>query len=100
MNRTLMVFAAAFIISAALATPGCRGAGDGLSTEQQSKANQLDEVAKRTGGEWDKLNAADRKFLLDLESGNENSARMLLMAKTGHFRGGHSGPPGSAPAPK
>jgi hypothetical protein len=72
---------------------GCQKADDGLSADQQKITDRLDEIAKKTGGDWEKLNDVDKKYLVtELGHGNETSARMILSAKGGKLRVGPDGP--------
>ena len=73
----------------AVALPGCHRADDGLSSTRQEQADRLTDIAKRSGGDWNKLTQADKDYLVNtLSHGNEQNARMILMAKVGHFAGG------------
>lgn len=57
----------------------CSNASGGLSTEQVQQADRLHEMARRTGGDWNKLTPEEKQFLVnELAYGNEQSARMLL----------------------
>ncbi len=57
----------------------CSGSSGGLSREQVQKGDRLHEIARRTGGDWNKLTPEEKQFLVnDLAYGNEQSARMLL----------------------
>lgn len=57
----------------------CTNSSGGLSREQVQRADRLHEIAKRTGGDWNKLTPEEKQFLVnDLAYGNEQSARMLL----------------------
>ncbi|MGV3723499.1 MAG: hypothetical protein ACO1SX_21600 [Actinomycetota bacterium] len=82
-----------------LAAFGCGGCGDrdrGLTSEQRASSDRLGEIAKRSGGEWDRLTPEDRNFLLnDLSHGNEQSARMLLLSASGKVGGKPVGGPRS-----
>gem|GEM_PF-1316693 len=74
---------------------GCsRQNKDGITTEQRQTGDRLSEIAKRTGGDWNKLTPEERAFLVDKMSyGNEQSARMLLLAAAGKIGGRPGGPP-------
>lgn len=73
---------------------GCRKTDDGLSQAQRQAGDRLSIIAKRTDGDWNKLTAEERKFLIDeLSYGNEQSARMLLLAAAGKIGGRPGGPP-------
>lgn len=83
-----------------LLTPlaGCKHENDGMSEQQQEKANRLDTIVKTSGGDWEKVSAADREYLVkELASGSESSAKMLLLAKAGKIKGTPGGGPNSAP---
>lgn len=77
----------------------------GLNPTQEKTANRLDEIVKKSGGDWEKLSESDRDFLIkEVAHGNEQSARTLLTVKsrklpTGPPAGGPSvgGPPGGVP---
>ncbi len=57
----------------------CSDSTGGLSTEQVQQADRLHAIAKRTGGDWNKLTPEEKQFLVnELAYGNEQSARMLL----------------------
>lgn len=89
---------------AAVAALGLLGAGcsrdDGLKPEERKMASRLDEITKRSGGDWNKLSAEDRRYLIqDISRGSEQSARMLLMARGGRLRGTPGSAPGARPAP-
>jgi hypothetical protein len=85
-----LVIAVGFIVP----TAGCHN-DSGLKPEQEQMATRLDELAKQTGGDWSKLSAADKDYLVNKVSmGNEQSARMLLMSKSGKLQAHPGGPPG------
>lgn len=89
--RTHFVTAVGILWASAFLVPlaGCSQSDDGLSTAQKQQADRLDEIAKKSGGDFDKLSATDKDYLLkNLADNNEKTARMLLMAKTGGFKGG------------
>ncbi len=73
---------------------GCKSQKDGLTSKQRESGDRLDKIAKRTNGEWNKLTDEERTFLIkDLSYGNEQSARMLLLAAAGKIGGRPGGPP-------
>jgi len=78
---------------------GCHKADDGMSQEQNDKADRLSKIAQQSGGEWDKVPDADKEFVKSFTSGDENGAKMLLLGKAGKLGmgAGKGGPPG-APA--
>lgn len=57
----------------------------GLNTEQQQTANRLDEIAKKSGGDWDKISQGDRDYLIK-QLGSEQGARMVMAAKGGKLK--------------
>jgi len=76
-----------------MALPGCR-ADDGLTAQQRATGNRLNEIARRTDGDWNKLTAEERDFLVHkLSYGNEASAKMLLLGAAGKIGGKPGGPP-------
>lgn len=75
--------------------PGCR-ADDGLTAEQRATGDRLQEIARKTDGDWNKLTAEERDFLVNkLSYGNEASAKMLLLGAAGKIGGRPGGPPSS-----
>lgn len=89
-------------LALALLAGGAVGCGkstdDSLNKDQAAKADRLDTIAKQSGGDWNKVSPADKDYMLkSITSGNENSAKMLLMTKSGKF-GGKIVPPGVRPA--
>jgi hypothetical protein len=57
---------------------------DGLNADERAATDRLYTIAKRTDGDWNKLTADERSFLLkDVAHGSEATAKMLLLAKSG-----------------
>jgi hypothetical protein len=76
---------------------GCgNSGGPPLDANQEKQASQLDEIAKRSGGDWDKLSDADKKAMIQI-GGSEQGAKMLLLGKSGKL--GRHGPPGGPGGP-
>jgi hypothetical protein len=74
---------------------GCTRTDDGVRPQEQQMANRLDEITKKSGGDWSKLSSEDRDYLVkDVAQGSEQSARMLIMARAGKLKGKPGGPPG------
>jgi hypothetical protein len=89
--RWLAPAAACLLLMPAL---GCRKQADGLTQVQRQSGDRLSQIAKRTNGDWNKLTPEERAFLVrDLSYGNEQSARMLLLAAAGKIGGRPGGPP-------
>jgi len=83
--------AACFLL---LVACGCGNKDDGLTGKQRESGDRLSQIAKRTDGDWNKLTADERTFLVkDLSYGSEQSARMLLLAAAGKIGGRPGGPP-------
>ncbi len=73
---------------------GCKRSSDGLTPEQRQSGDRLSQIAKRTDGDWSKLTQEERTFIVkELAYGNEQSARMLLLAAAGKIGGRPGGPP-------
>jgi hypothetical protein len=90
MKRILFI---AFVVFAAI---GCNGgeSGDGLTKDQVQAASRLDEIAKQSGGDWEKVSAADREYLIkEVSMGSEESAKRLLLAKSGAMKAAPGGAP-------
>ena len=80
---------------------GCSNGSSGppLDASQEQQANQLDQIAKKSGGDWNKLSAADKTAMIQI-GGSEQGAKMLLLGKSGkigHQGGPPGGPPGAPP---
>lgn len=79
---------------------GCGRADDGLTAEQRATGDRLQEIARKTDGDWNKLSAEERDFLVNkLSYGNEASAKMLLLGAAGKIGGRPGGPPSSVQGP-
>ncbi|MCW5941972.1 MAG: hypothetical protein KIS66_07055 [Fimbriimonadaceae bacterium] len=79
---------------------GCSGpSDDGLTKEQHATTDRFKEIVERSGGQWERLSEADRKFLVDdLSNGNENAARMMFAARSGKAPAvGPGGSPNATP---
>lgn len=88
-----VVVLAAIAVAVNLRT--CSNSSSGLSREQVQRGERLHEIAKRTGGDWNKLTPDEKQFLVnELAYGNEQSARMLLW---GASRQAPSGQPTGRP---
>lgn len=78
---------------AALALAGCRP-DDGLKPEERQMASRLDEITKKSGGDWERLTDDDRRYLVqDISRGSEPSAKLLLQARAGRLKGTPGGRP-------
>lgn len=65
---------------------------DGLSAGDKQAANRLAEIAKTSGGDWNKLSQSDKDYLVnDVAHGSEQTAKMLLQSKAGKMSGGAGG---------
>jgi hypothetical protein len=77
---------------ALLPSLGCNRVDDGMSREQIQKADRLSEIAKKSDGAWEKVAQADRDYILtEVTHGDEQSAKMLLLAKAGKLTGNPGG---------
>ena len=98
--RQFAKMAAAVAALCALAGPtaGCGGkADDHLNSSQVQAADRLTTIAQKAGGDWNKVPAADQQYVLStFTSGSVAGAKMLILAKSGKFKGG-PGAPGSTP---
>jgi hypothetical protein len=73
----------------------CSGSQPALSSDQDKQASQMDEIGKKSGGDWNKLTPEEQKTMIQI-GGSEQGAKMLLLAKSGKL-GRHGGPPGGGP---
>ncbi len=94
---TLVVLIVALAaVAVAVNLRACSPPSDNLPREQVQRANRLHEIARRTGGDWNRLTPDEKQFLVnELAHGNEQSARMLLW---GASRQGPPSQPSGAPA--
>lgn len=83
----------------AMPLAGCHQDENALSPEEEKKSDRLDEIAKKTGGDWAKVTPEDKDYILKNLAHDENSAKMLLMMKTGGFQGKVAAP-GAPPTGK
>lgn len=66
---------------------------DGLNKGQKQAADRIDVIAKASGGDWDKVSATDRDYLVNtVSAGSEQSAKMLLLGKAGKLKATPGGP--------
>ncbi len=82
-----------FPFFAALVLVGCGNnmADDGLTDKDRQAVSRIEAIAKQSGGDWEKVSAADRDYLVkDVSMGSEQSAKMLLQQKAGTLKGGGS----------
>jgi len=78
---------------------GCKEPDDGIPPAEKANADRLAQIAKASGGDFDRLTPADRDYLVNtIAHGNEQAARMMLMAKSGRRPGG--GPPAPPGPPR
>lgn len=80
------------------AISGCGGpADDGLSKSDQTLVSRLDQIVKKSGGNWDALSADDKAYLVkEVGYGDERNAKMYFLSQTGGLKG-HAGPPTGGP---
>lgn len=63
----------------ALLLVGCGDRDPGPSPETQKQSDRLAQIQERSGGDWNKLTAEDKNYLVnELAHGSEASAKMLL----------------------
>ena len=90
----------ALSVLALIPITGCGKPDDGMNAEQQKKTDRIEEIAKKSDGDWNKVSQEDRDYLLkNVTGGSESSAKMLLLGKAGKLgggpgKGGPGGPPG------
>ena len=78
-------------------TTGCQqSVHSGEDTTQSQMTDRLSQIAKESGGDWSKVSATDKEYLVkEVSHGDEKSAQMLLQAKSGRVqhRERPTGPP-------
>jgi len=73
-----MKYITTMIIACTLVLAGC-GSSDGSSEKTKEQSSRLNEIQRKSGGDWAKLTDEDKNYLVnELAHGNENSAKMLL----------------------
>ena len=76
---------------------GCSKPDDGMNAQQQQKTDRIDEIAKKSDGDWNKASQEERDYLpKNITSGSESAAKMLLLGKAGKLKGS----PGGGPPPQ
>ena len=75
--RTNLAFLFVFAVGGVIIA-GCGEQDPGPSAETKKESDRLAEIQTKTNGDWSKLNAEDKKYLVDLAHGSESSAKMLL----------------------
>lgn len=97
MGIAAIIFAAIPIIT----ITGCSHSNDGgLQPAQVQKANRLDDIAQKSGGDWNKLSPDDKAYMLKAGYGSESTARMILLTRSGKFSvkaGAPTGHPATPP---
>lgn len=71
----------------------CSSPAPALSSDQEKQATTLDDLAKKSGGDWTKLSAAEQKSAVMI-AGSEQGAKMVLMSKSGRLGHGPGTPGG------
>ncbi len=95
MNKKFAILVCVAVL--ALIGIGCGNnmSDDGLKPAEREMSTRVDQIAKASGGDWDKISQADKDYLVKTVSmGSEPSARMLVKAKSGGLRGKTGGPAG------
>ncbi len=89
--KNILILALAALIVGCGNNPG----DDGISGKDKETSSRLDQVAKASGGDWEKLSQTDKDFLVkDVAQGSEQTAKMLLRNKAGQLSGGPGGKTG------
>ncbi len=99
MKKILLLVGAIAVLGAAA---GCSGDDSGLTPQQQKMGQDLDALAKSSGGDWSKLSAAQQQELVQ-STGSEATAKSVLQMKAHPPTPIAPGPPpgwkpGSAPS--
>jgi len=93
-------------ITIALGLVGCgcghsSDSGDKLSDKQNEAGDRMSQIIKKSNGDYDKLEPKDKAWLINtMAGGNEQAAKMMFAARTGHAPSagpGSSGPPKAGP---
>ena len=84
MKKPMLVLAILTTMPGAVFLGGCSQNQNALDDNQQAMTNRLDELAKKSGGDWEKLSAEEKRYMIqDVSQGNERAARQLLEMKAG-----------------
>lgn len=71
----------------AVVLTGCAPSDDdGVSQKDRQAATRLDDIVKKSGGDWEKIPKADQDYIVnEISQGSEQSAKMLVQGKAGKF---------------
>lgn len=76
------------VLALGLVFAGCNSnnpGDDGIDSKGKATATRIDQIAKSSGGDWDKVTQEDKDYLLK-EFGGEQTAKMLLQSKAGKLK--------------
>ena len=72
------LFLALGLVFSVAALNGCGSSGDGIKPEDQKVISDVNAIAMKSGGNYDKLTPHEKRQILQLANNNEDSARKLL----------------------
>jgi hypothetical protein len=82
MTITRLTFVSLTAISLTLLVGGCGNSGNGVAAptaQEQQTSSRLDTIRKTSGGDWSKVSADDKKYLIDtIGHGSEYTAKMVF----------------------
>lgn len=89
-RQSSVLISAVLLVTLGTSVPmlsGCNPATAKDDASQLQMAGRLDEIMKKSGGEWTNVSEADKNYLVgELGQGNARSAEMLFKAKAGKLR--------------
>lgn len=82
----LLPLLAASLFAATLTGCGDGMSNDGVSDKDRAAASRLEDIVKKSGGDWEKIPQADRDYIVnEISMGSEISAKKLVQGKAGRL---------------
>jgi len=90
-----------FVVLATAVGCGCGGhVDDHMAPADVKAADRIEELARKSEGNFDKLTEKEQQYVLDAAMGSEDSARLLLKGKAAGFKAQKGPPPPEDPKAK
>ncbi len=84
-QRPKLLAAACFTMIMYVNCQGCGKSSPSLQADDQ----RIESIVTKSSGDWNNVSAADRDyFTKELANGNEQSGKMLFLARWGRIKGG------------
>lgn len=82
--RKIALLCASFVLAtmAIVFVSGCQQQNNGLDKSEQRMADRLTEIARKSGGDWNKVSQADKDYVVNqICHGSVQSAEILVAMK-------------------